>query len=306
MQNDGAAGTKEEFELALSRDRATVSRTEWWNDLQSLQTRLKHFADSKSQFMAAVQSIHMAGQLPNSTKHLESLFYVLQRDEALLSESIVRAQRLDPELGHLEHAFLENDKSAIPDQQPAFTGAIAQHDPQEIQREPPGQFDADSDGIPEAVSNYFEAVGDSRLMIANLEEELPAKLREEISERERKASQDIPLGVSDDEFNEIWTSRVQQARHELVRLQERAQYLHGLCIAQGLNTDPSFYRKKSESAESTSIDTGEAIQDWLEDLPNSSPASLPDDSISWSHSSLQRHDDNIAPETSPIQVSSQG
>lgn len=278
---------------AILRDKTLALRTQWRNELAELKACLKQYTDSKAQFMAAVRSVETTVPHLDVTRAIHKLSKVLEKDEFRLSESIARAQHVEPELSRLDYEMLENDKGSMTGQQNMFKLEKAESNFEGLARRnaEESKFSCNSDGLPEDVSNYFDAVGDTRLMVIKLQEDLPVEFQEELAERERRLSQDIPLDVSEDVFRQAWESKIRQATDELLRLQERAKALREICLEKGLDTNPAFYTQRNESEESASISTGEAIRDWLQDIPTTSRMSMPEDSISCSQDSLDRHGD---------------
>ncbi|KAF2215318.1 hypothetical protein CERZMDRAFT_82348 [Cercospora zeae-maydis SCOH1-5] len=226
---------------------ATYLRLEVQRAQQAVGTSLTFFDGSRKKFMDAVRA-------SNTVVH-DQLAGILESDEKALCQSIAKLRDLYDAMDSLDKQILKEDG--------AEAGATEEHlrnflDSGEIIPIVRGPVDDDDESEPEMptlLREYFDAIGELRLMRDRLEDELPYEHADQKLKRQRMVDQDEVVFESEEELEERCRQEADEVHSEIYNLIIRINKLYAEVEAAGLDPDPAHYRRRSLSG---------SVEDWLE------------------------------------------
>ncbi|KAF7185534.1 hypothetical protein HII31_13158 [Pseudocercospora fuligena] len=281
--------------LAKTRDQALDLRVKVQASHGKIKHCIRHFDESRDAFMLAAQKA-----LDGTAKFeaLKTADQQLREDCDTLKGAMEELRLLHFNLSNLDfelfseeqkqagaHNYLDNflnPETTAPSTIETITAGL----------DMPG----DNNEIPPLLEEYFDVLGDSRLLKERLDYGLLPEQAERAQRREIKRDQDDVLSMSDGEFERSLYTEREDLEVELEELRCRAAELLKQCLKAGLDPDPTKYARHSENGSSISHNESK-VERWLGYLGDDGPMS----GAGPAHDKIRSETDDGSRPTTPLQ-----
>jgi hypothetical protein len=222
-------------EILLLRSRMTFEMT-----VYSDQRRF--VTESQESFLREATLIFQSLPPEFTQGKLQALQDQVIRDHKRQDEYLKRMFDTETELSDLEYTLQQKEFSLAQAAQ-RMADALGQYELPDLGRSQPSTAPTlvDEEEVPHLVQHYFETAGDVGIERDKIVE-LEIDHREERERRIFQADQDLPLSISDEEFEDTFNKQRTDAERALADALRRADNAKQVCI--DCNLDPEHYRNK--------------------------------------------------------------
>ncbi|KAK5170653.1 uncharacterized protein LTR77_005242 [Saxophila tyrrhenica] len=227
--------------LAGLREITLQRRSQILHEWQHCADQRQFVNDSQKAFLHEATALYELGDLQFPTEQLLKRYQETNADHERQSEYAIKTQELEADLSNLEFKMQGTEtrlEQAVQRLQDTLNEiALPKGDtyppssaPTEVSR---GE-------VPVLVKHYFDKAGDVKLQSENMHN-MEVDHREERTVRILQADQEMPLSMTDEEFEASWERAFAKAQEELDSAVRKADLARQVCLGEGL--DPESYRK---------------------------------------------------------------
>ena len=236
--------------LAPIREEALLLRSRVDFEWMVCADHRRFVADSQDAFLK--EAALLCASLPQQTSvgKLQALYNQVVRDHQEQLDRTEQTRDTETKLSNLEYSLQQKEHRLAQAGQKIADALTQLTLPGQGGSEPSSPpSEVDKEEVPHLVHHYFDKAGDVKLEREKMVE-MELEHREAREIRMFQADQDLPLPMSDEEFEELYNKAYLEASQGLAEVLRKAELAKAVCISEGL--DPELYRNPpSEGAPSS-------------------------------------------------------
>ncbi|CAK1364523.1 unnamed protein product [Cercospora beticola] len=229
-----------------TRTRATDLRLRVRCAQDAVRDGLRHFDESRADFMKAIRT--------SRTEIPDHLVQRLEIDEDDLRQKIAELHDSYDDLNTLDEQLWKEDGDEAGSSGTDFLQSLS--DTGKIMYKAYDDNESEPE-MPSLLREYFDVIGELRLMKERLEDELPYEHADQKLRRQRLMDQDEVLSMTEEDFEAKCHEEVQVVHGEINALTIRVNKLHAEVMDAGLDPDPTRYRRETPSG---------SVVEWLDSV----------------------------------------